>query len=294
MKWLFWLLMLVNIGIFTFFQWGSLLTTTDNSAQNQPAFNVEKIKLLNASAELQISPPPTLPTAEWLAVSAVAPTTAASAVPAVVQPVQPIIQPASTPTQSVNPASSKPLPPIVTSPPISTAIQPPVPMSLPKLTAQATAVSKLCLEWGEFSGIERNRANVALDKLNLSEGLVQRQINATNSYWVHVPPLKNKTAANNKVVRFKKAGVHDIYVVQDPGRWQHAISLGLFKTEEAARKYHAELRRKGVQSAVVGELANNIKVTTFILKNLNQESAAKVHGLHKDFSGSELKTIACE
>lgn len=312
MKWLFWLLMLANVGMFAFFQWGSLLTTADNSAQNQPAFNVEKIKLLDASAALQMpptvpaSPPLTLPRVELSAASAVASTAATSAVLAtqpVVQPVQPITQPvpASAPTQSVNQASSKPpakvvapppTPP-VTQPPIKAFAKPSVPMPPLTLATEAKTVSKLCLEWGEFSGVERNRANTALDKLKLSDGLVQRQTNATNSYWVHVPPLKSKATANQKVVQFKKAGVRDIYVVQDPGRWQHAISLGLFKTEEAAHRYHAELRRKGVQSAVVGELANNIKITTFILKNLDQESAAKVRKLHKDFSGSELKTIAC-
>lgn len=285
MKWLFWLLMLANVGIFAFFQWGSLLTTADNSVQNQPAFNVEKIKLLDASAVLQMPPtaPVPPPSTQLSATSAVTPTAVASAVlvtQPVVQPVQPITQPV--PAQIV---ALLPIPPVT---------QLSAPMPLPTLAAQGKAVSKLCLEWGEFLGVERNRANAALDKLKLSDGLVQRQINAANSYWVHVPPLKSKAAANQKVVQFKKAGVRDIYVVQDPGRWQHAISLGLFKTKEAAHRYHAELQRKGVQSAVVGELTNNIKITTFILKNLDQESAAKVRKLHKDFSGSELKTIACD
>ncbi|MEQ1673712.1 MAG: SPOR domain-containing protein [Candidatus Nitrotoga sp.] len=304
MRWLFWLLLLVNVGIFAFFQWGGLLTTANNSMQNQPGFNVEKIKLLDASAVLQIPPtvpaplPLTLSTVELSAASAVSPNSATSVVLAtqpVAQPMQPIIQPVSafTPTQSVNQASSIPSTQIVA--PLSTppATQPPIPIPLLTPATQTKTVSKQCMEWGEFSGVERNRANAALDKLKLSEGLVQRQTNATNSYWVHVPPLKSKATANQKVVRFKKAGVRDIYVVQDPGRWQYAISLGLFKTEEAAHRYHAELRRKGIQSAVVSELANNIKITTFILKNLDKESAAKVRKLHKDFFGSELKTIAC-
>ena len=292
MRWLFWLLLLVNVGIFAFFQWGSLLTAANNSVQNQPGFNVEKIKLLAASAVLQIQPtvpappPSTLSAVELPAASSVSPNAAASAVLAiqpVVQPMQPTTQPvsASALTQSVKQASS-------TSP-----TQSPIPMPLPTPASQATTVSKQCLEWGKFSGMELNRANAALDKLKLSEDLIQHQTNAANSYWVHVPPLKSRDTANKKVVQFKKAGVRDIYVVQDPGRWQHAISLGLFKTEEAAHKYHAELRRKGVQSAIVGELANNIKVTTFILKNLDKASVAKVRKLHKDFFGSELKMIAC-
>lgn len=306
MRWLFWLLLLVNVGIFAFFQWGSLLTTANNSVQNQPEFNVEKIKLLDASTALQILPtvsapaPATLSMVELSGASAVSPNAASSAVPAtqsVVQPIQPITQPvsapASAPTQSVNQASSIPPVQIFTPPLISPATQPPLSGPLTTPATQVKTVSKQCLEWGKFSGMEINRANAALDKLKLSEDLIQHQTNTANSYWVHVPPLKSRGAANKKVVRFKKAGVREIYVVQDPGRWQHAISLGLFKTEEAAHKYHAELRRKGVQSAVVGELANNIKITTFILKNLDKASAAKVRKLHKDFFGSELKTIAC-
>ncbi|MEQ1814183.1 MAG: SPOR domain-containing protein [Candidatus Nitrotoga sp.] len=304
MRWLFWLLLLVNVGIFAFFQWGSLLTTANNSVQNQPGFNVEKIKLLDASAVLQMLPtvpvssPPAPSTAELSAASVVSPNAAASAALAtqpVAQPVQPVTRPvpASAPTQSVNRASSIPPAQIIASPPISPETQSPISVPLSTPATRAKTANKQCLEWGKFSGMELNRANAALDKLKLSEGLIQHQTNTANSYWVHVPPLESRDAANKKVVRFKKAGVRDIYVVQDPGRWQHAISLGLFKTEEAAHRYHAELRRKGVQSAVVGELANNIKITTFILKNMDKVSAAKVRKLHKDFFGSELKTIAC-
>ena len=213
----------------------------------------------------------------------------------VVQPIQPISQPVltSAPTKLVNQASSTPPAQVVAPSSIPLTTQPPIPMHLPTPATQAKTVSKQCLEWGKFSGMELNRANAALDKLNLSEDLIQHQTNAANSYWVHVPPLKNRDTANKKVVQFKKAGVRDIYVVQDPGRWQYAISLGLFKTEGAAHNYHAELKRKGVESAVVGELANNIKITTFILKNLDKASAAQVRKLHKDFFGSELNTIAC-
>lgn len=289
MKLLFWLLMLMNVGLFAFFQWGSLLTTADNSAQNHPSFNAEKIKLLDASAVLQKipvppAPPPLQPAAEIAAVAAV------SAVPAT----QPSVQTMPAIHSSVQAAAPPPAP-APSTPLLKLSPDEIAPNKIsPNQPQPVKAASNVCLEWGEFSGAQRNRANAVLIKLKLSAGLVQRQTNAANSYWVHVPPLASKAAANQKVVQFKKAGVRDIYVVQDAGRWQHAISLGLFKTEEAAHKYHADLRRKGVQSAVVGELVNNIKITTFILKNLNKESVEKIRQLHKDFAGSELKPIVCD
>jgi len=71
----------------------------------------------------------------------------------------------------------------------------------------------------------------------------------SSSYWVHIPPLKNKREAESKVAELKKLGVKDFFVMQESGANNLAISLGLFSTEGAAESVLEALKEKGVRSA---------------------------------------------
>ena len=72
--------------------------------------------------------------------------------------------------------------------------------------------------------------------MQLGGKLSQRQVELDRGYWVYFPPLKNKEAVNRKIAELKALGINDYFVVQGPGHWQNAISLGVFKTGDAAQK----------------------------------------------------------
>jgi hypothetical protein len=69
------------------------------------------------------------------------------------------------------------------------------------------------------------------------------------SYWVSIPSLGSKAAAEKKTAELKQLGISDFFVVNDPGPNLHGISLGLFHTEESANERLQQLGRKGVKSA---------------------------------------------
>lgn len=71
----------------------------------------------------------------------------------------------------------------------------------------------------------------------------------TESYWVHLPPQPNLAAAEKKAVELITLGVTDFYIVQDAGPARFALSLGLFKNQEAATEFLKDLTRRGVRSA---------------------------------------------
>ena len=73
------------------------------------------------------------------------------------------------------------------------------------------------------------------------------------SYWVHIPPLKNKKEAESKAAELKRLGVNEFFIVQESGPNNLAISLGLFSSQEAAASAMEGLREKGVRSAKVTE-----------------------------------------
>lgn len=174
-----------------------------------------------------------------------------------------------------------------------------LPVSAPTATpnanlAQSTTKSDtLCFEWGEFSGTDLARATTALSALPLGDKLSQRQIEYNIGYWVYIPPVKDKAAMALKIGQLKARGVKEHFVVQEAGPWLNAISLGVFKTQEAAQNFFDDLRAKGVRSAQFGERASKLKATIFVLNGLDTTTGAGLAEIQKDFAGSELKKINC-
>jgi len=122
---------------------------------------------------------------------------------------------------------------------------------------------------------------------------MQRQVEHTIGYWVYLPPLKNSAEVEKKVAQIKALGLEEYFVVQDAGKWRNAISLGVFKTEEAARKFLDSIKAKGVTSAKVGERTSKRMFTVFVLKDPDAAVTAKVALLQKDFPDSELDAAEC-
>lgn len=82
---------------------------------------------------------------------------------------------------------------------------------------------------------------------------VSTALPGSSSYWVHIPPLKSKRDAENKVGELKKLGVKEFFIMQEGGANNLAISLGVFSSEAAAGSLLETLKEKGVRSAKVTE-----------------------------------------
>jgi len=130
--------------------------------------------------------------------------------------------------------------------------------------------------------------------LQLGDKLSQRQIERNIGYWVYIPPIKDKAAIAQKIAQLKARGVKEYFIVSEAGPWQNAISLGVFKTQEAAQKFLDDLRQvNDVNSAQTGERAAKLKTTVFLLNGVDAATGSKLNEMQKDFSGSGLKNVLC-
>jgi hypothetical protein len=182
--------------------------------------------------------------------------------------------------------------------PVPPAVSHPSPSKPPLLVADSSPVTRganaeVCLEWGDFSGTELKLATTAISDMNLGDKVDKRQVDQVIRYWVYIPPLKNKAAVQQKIAQLKARGIDEYYVLQDADPWRNAISLGVFKTEEAAQNFLNALRTKDVRTARVGARAGKQKATIFIIKGVSPATEAKINSLKKDFPGSELKNVPC-
>ncbi len=205
------------------------------------------------------------------------------------------LQPASAASSAVAPAvpgMSLTLSPLPASAPASASAVPAA-VSHVEAAPHVQATDTGCGEWGEFSGDDLARAQQVLAGLKLGDKLLQRSVEHHHGYWVYIPPMKRRADVAKKVAQLKERHVQDYFVVQEKGKWLNAISLGIFKTKDAADKYLATLRAKGVRSAKVGERASTLKFTVFAMKGLDAAAADRLKSLQKAFPDSELKLSAC-
>jgi len=150
-----------------------------------------------------------------------------------------------------------------------------------------------CLTWGEFSGENLALANEALATLQLGDKLQRRTVEYDSGYWVYMPPQKNIAQVKVKVEQLKRLGVNEYFVVQEKGEWLHAISLGVFRTEQAANNFLEILKTKGVRTAKVGARQSKLKFTLFELRGINVATEEKLNQIQHDFPDSELKSKDC-
>ena len=198
------------------------------------------------------------------------------------------------PASAASPASSTTPGLTLTLSPVSApATSLPVPM--PATVAVVAVAPKVtnCAEWGEFSGDDLARAQQSLSALKLGDKLTQRVVEHNHGYWVYIPPLRKHAEVEKKIAQLKERGVKDYFVVQEKGKWLNAISLGVFKTKDAALKYIAMLRTKDVRTAKLGERNSKLKYTVFVLKGLDAGLTDKLGTIQKEFADSELKVSAC-
>jgi hypothetical protein len=151
-----------------------------------------------------------------------------------------------------------------------------------------------CLELGGFNPGDVAQVQKALEPLGLGSRLSQRRAEEIASYWVFMPPLRNRQSANNKAAELRKLGVEDFFIVQEDPKFRFAISLGVFKTEEAAKVRLEELKKTGVRTARVGPRETSVQKIYFAVKEVPDALVAKLNELRQGYAGIELKNCSAE
>jgi SPOR domain len=162
----------------------------------------------------------------------------------------------------------------------------------PKPPPRAPAIA--CLELGAFNPGDAPRVQKALEPLALGARLSQRRAEEVASYWVFIPPLRSRQSANLKAAELKKLGVDDFFIVQEDPKFRLAVSLGVFKTEEAAASRLAELRKKGVRTARVGPKETSVPKIYFAIREVPDALVAKLNELRQSYPGADLRDCTAE
>jgi hypothetical protein len=150
-----------------------------------------------------------------------------------------------------------------------------------------------CLEWGSFNAADLSLARAALAPLALGARLSSREVTVPANWWIHVPPAPSQAAMERKVRELNALGITNFYAITEPGKWRYAISLGLFRSEQGANAFLAQLRAKGVRSAVIGNRDQRVTQTVLVVREPDSQESARLAELAAGHPGTELKSGEC-
>ncbi|GAB3263332.1 SPOR domain-containing protein [Chitinimonas naiadis] len=153
---------------------------------------------------------------------------------------------------------------------------------------------QVCLAWRGILPEDMPNARKQLTALKLGGEvkLESSEPDGPKRYWVYIPPRPNNEDAQRKAEEIKSLGVDDFFVVNDGSRWNHAISLGLFSTQEAADRRLETIKQKGVRSAVSrerGEMASK----SLIIRHVAKTARADLSKAATSFKGSSVSETGC-
>jgi hypothetical protein len=155
--------------------------------------------------------------------------------------------------------------------------------------APPPAPAVACVEWGSFPVAELARYEKALEPLSLGDRLAQRRTEELAGWWVYIPSQKNRQGAARKAAELKKLGIGEFFIVQEEGEHRWALSLGVFRSEEAAQAHLAGLRTRGVRTARVGARETLVPKVWLQVKSVDAPLAARLKEIAAQVEGSELR-----
>ncbi|MEO5765275.1 MAG: SPOR domain-containing protein [Casimicrobiaceae bacterium] len=158
--------------------------------------------------------------------------------------------------------------------------------------AKVAALADVCAEWGPFSDAERAKALADLEPLQLGRLLTQRRVDVDGAFWVNVGPFASKAAADRRVAELRSQGVTDMSAV-DSGRGQFVVSLGIFRSEQAARARVDALARAGIPAANVEPRQQTYAQTMLIVRDPREPVVARLRDLQPLYLGSDLRIGGC-
>lgn len=148
-----------------------------------------------------------------------------------------------------------------------------------------------CFEVAYFSPAEAKNFESRLTALALPSKPAIRHVEEIVSYTVHVPAQEGKAGAEKKAAELRRMGIQDLYII--PGtnpnvnlRWH--VSLGVFKTEKAARTYVAEVAAKGVKGVRVTPRKGASSKMAYRFRGAAAQTRTKISRLLQTFPSQKI------
>jgi cell division septation protein DedD len=150
-------------------------------------------------------------------------------------------------------------------------------------------IKSVCVDLGIFTNQEAKEFDEKIKGLSFIDRKTRREINDVANNMVYIPPLANKDLAEKKAAELRKLGITDFYIVQDQTAMRFAISLGVFKTLDAANAHLENLKKKGVRQGKIAARSVSAMKYAYQFVDITPEEKSQLEELRKLFSNVEMQ-----
>jgi hypothetical protein len=151
-----------------------------------------------------------------------------------------------------------------------------------------TLAGAACVEFAGVGVADLPQTREAFAAMQLGDRLTERRVEEITRHWVYIPPAKDRRSAEQAASLLRGKGMSDLSIRPD-----HAISLGVFSTEEAARRHLVLVEAKGVKGAQVGPFSKEVKDSVFLVRDPDSQLVARLALLQREYATSTLRAVAC-
>ncbi|HCZ14121.1 MAG TPA: hypothetical protein DHV85_05890 [Candidatus Accumulibacter sp.] len=134
--------------------------------------------------------------------------------------------------------------------------------------------SEICQLWTELASADADQLERLLADQFAAFRATRGTTGETSGYWVYIPPLASREEASRKTAELQELGIKEFFVVPNGGTYPLAISLGVYRNEEAAKARLESLRAKGVRSAKVAERKGKTALSTLEIRGPEAQTEA--------------------
>jgi cell division protein FtsN len=172
------------------------------------------------------------------------------------------------------------------------ATAPAAPAPAAPAEAAAPVAQLACIELLSFTQAEAARFETRIEALGLSSQLSRRELPTPSTYMVMLPPQGSREAADQKTVELRGLGITDTFIIQDNSERRFGISLGAFRSQEAAQAHLDTMIRRGAKTARIAEVGTGAARVAIQLKALDAAAEARVTRARAEFPRLEARPCA--
>ena len=154
--------------------------------------------------------------------------------------------------------------------------------------AMQSLAGAACVEFSGIAAADAARAHEAFASLQLGDRLTERRVEEITRHWVYIPATRDRRAAETMVADLRRRGLNDVSLRPD-----NAISLGVFSTEDAARRFLASVETKGVRGAEEGPFTRDLRELVMLVREPDTELVSRLTLLQRDYPNAQLRAVPC-
>lgn len=156
-------------------------------------------------------------------------------------------------------------------------------------TAEQTTEVTTCFEIGEFNKTDVKLFQEKINALLPAGSAEQFHSRSPSGYMVYLPAAQNKKAAEKRISELQKKGIGNYFLITNGNQFRNAISLGIFKNEEAARNLIAELYKLGFDDVELHVKTKQTESTSFLVKNVGRNQMEQLDLILSGFPQASKK-----